>query len=193
MERSRMIREEYTVFLCIILETTEFDIIKYHMFGIKKRSHNFQLHIYLLCMSEELGNMVPSFVYTLSTFCTPHAKSLQSCLTLCHPMNCSPPGSSVQGILQARILEQVAVLSSRESFQSRDQTRVSLCLLYWQAGSLSLVPLGKPPKCMQCCMPIISQKTREKNKAALSKVDLTLIKTPSDGKPEKKLTSVQSV
>ena len=135
MERSRMIREEYTVFLCIILETTEFDIIKYHMFGIKKRSHNFQLHIYLLCMSEELGNMVPSFVYTLSTFCTPHAKSLQSCLTLCHPMNCSPPGSSVQGILQARILEQVAVLSSRESFQSRDQTRVSLCLLYWQACS----------------------------------------------------------
>ena len=33
------------------------------------------------------------------------AKSLQSCLTLCDPMDCSPPGSSVQGILQARILE----------------------------------------------------------------------------------------
>ena len=34
-----------------------------------------------------------------------HAKSLRSCLTLCDPMDCSPPGSSVHGILQARILE----------------------------------------------------------------------------------------
>ena len=33
------------------------------------------------------------------------AKSLQSCLTLCDPMDCSPPGSSVHGILQARIVE----------------------------------------------------------------------------------------
>ena len=36
-------------------------------------------------------------------------KSLQSCLTLCDPMDCSPPGSSVHGILQARILEWVAM------------------------------------------------------------------------------------
>ena len=33
----------------------------------------------------------------------------QSCLTLCNPMDCSPPGSSVHGILQARILERVAI------------------------------------------------------------------------------------
>ena len=37
------------------------------------------------------------------------AKSLQSCPTLCHPMACSPPGSSVDGIFQARILEWVAI------------------------------------------------------------------------------------
>ena len=37
----------------------------------------------------------------------------QSCLTLCDPMDCSPPGSSVYGILQARILEWVAMPSSR--------------------------------------------------------------------------------
>ena len=37
------------------------------------------------------------------------AKSLQSCLTLCDPIDCSPPGSSVPGILQARILERVAI------------------------------------------------------------------------------------
>ena len=43
-----------------------------------------------------------------------HAKSLQLCLTLCDPMDCSPPGSSVHGILQARILEWVAMPSSRD-------------------------------------------------------------------------------
>ena len=42
-------------------------------------------------------------------------KSLQSCPTLCNPMNCSPPGSSMHGILQARILEWVANPFSSES------------------------------------------------------------------------------
>ena len=41
------------------------------------------------------------------------AKSLQSCLTLCDPMDYRPPGSSVHGILQARILEWAAMPSSR--------------------------------------------------------------------------------
>ena len=54
-----------------------------------------------------------------------HAKSLQSCATLCSPMDCSPPDSSVHGTLQARILDWVAVLSSRDSFRPRDQTCVS--------------------------------------------------------------------
>ena len=53
------------------------------------------------------------------------ANSLQSCLTLCDPMDCSPPGSSVHGIPQARILEWVAVPSSRGSSVPRDQTHVS--------------------------------------------------------------------
>ena len=48
-----------------------------------------------------------------------HAKSLQSCLILCDPIVCSPPGSSVHGILQARILESVAMPSSRGSSQPR--------------------------------------------------------------------------
>ena len=54
------------------------------------------------------------------------AKWLQSCPTLCHPMDCSLPGSSVHGILQARILEWGAISSSREPSQPRDQTWVSL-------------------------------------------------------------------
>ena len=43
------------------------------------------------------------------------AKSLQSSPTVCNPMNCSPPGSSVCGILQARMLEWVAISSSKGS------------------------------------------------------------------------------
>ena len=43
------------------------------------------------------------------------AKSLQSRLTLCNPMDCSPPGSSVRGVSQARILEWVAISSCRGS------------------------------------------------------------------------------
>ena len=54
-----------------------------------------------------------------------HAQSLQSCLTLCDPVDCSPPGSSVHGILQAIILEWVAMPSSRGSSCPRDQTHVS--------------------------------------------------------------------
>ena len=49
----------------------------------------------------------------------------RSCPTLCHPMDYSPPGSSVHGILQARILESVAMPFSRGSSWPRDWTRVS--------------------------------------------------------------------
>ena len=49
----------------------------------------------------------------------------QSCLTLCEPMDYTWPGSSVHGILQARILEWVAIPFSRGSFQSRGRTWVS--------------------------------------------------------------------
>ena len=44
----------------------------------------------------------------------------QSCPTLCDPMDCSPPGSSVHGILQARILEWIAISSSRGSSRPSD-------------------------------------------------------------------------
>ena len=60
---------------------------------------------------------------------------------LCDPVDHSPPGSSVRGILQAGILECMVVPSSKGSSPPRDQTQVS-CLLHWQVGSLPLVPLG---------------------------------------------------
>ena len=57
-------------------------------------------------------------------FCREGCVSAQSCLTLCNPMDCSLPGSFVHGILQARILEWVAIPSSSGSFPTRDPTRL---------------------------------------------------------------------
>ena len=67
-------------------------------------------------------NLIGKLEYTGITAA---AKSLQSCSTLCNPMDCTPLGSSVQEIVQARILEWVATLSSRGSSRSGDWTHVS--------------------------------------------------------------------
>ena len=72
----------------------------------------------------------PSLLLPVS-LCLPrrHLQSVcpvaQSCPALCDPMDCSPPGSSVHGILQARVLEWAAVPFSRGSSRPRDRTRVS--------------------------------------------------------------------
>ena len=55
------------------------------------------------------------FEFATARVCV-RAESLKSCLTLCNPVDCSLPGSSVHGILQARILEQVAISFSRGSY-----------------------------------------------------------------------------
>ena len=61
------------------------------------------------------------------------AQSLHSCPTLCNTMDSSPSGSSVRGTLRAKILEWVAIPSSRGSSQPRDQTQVSYvsCVGRW--------------------------------------------------------------
>ena len=63
--------------------------------------------------------------------------------TPCDSMDCSPPGSSVHGILQAGILEWVAMPPSRDLPDPRIEL-VILCLLHWQLGSLPLTPPGSP-------------------------------------------------
>ena len=73
----------------------------------------------------------------------PACSVAQSCLTVCNPIDCSPPGSSVHGILQARKVEWVPMPSSRGSSQPRGRTLVS-CLWHWQVDSLSLCHLGGP-------------------------------------------------
>ena len=65
----------------------------------------------------------------------------QSCPTLCNPLDCSPLGSSVHGIFQARILEWVAIFFSRGSSQPSDRTRVSRltgrCFTVWATRECS--------------------------------------------------------
>ena len=76
-----------------------------------------------------------------------HAKSLRSCLTLCDPMDCSTPGSSVCGILQAR-KEYWSGLPCPPTGNLPDPgiepTSLASYLLHQQAGSLRLAPPGKP-------------------------------------------------
>ena len=50
----------------------------------------------------------------------------QSCPTLCNPMDCCPPGSSIHGVLQARMLKWVVMQSSRGASRPKDWTRISL-------------------------------------------------------------------
>ena len=82
------------------------------------------------------------------------SKSLQSCPPLCDPLDCSPPGSSVLGILQVRILELVAMHSSRGYSQLRDPSL--LYLLHWQASSSPPAPPGKPHEQTTCPWKLVS-------------------------------------
>ena len=72
------------------------------------------------------------------------AKLLQSFPTLCDPIDGSPPGSPVPGILQARILEWVAISFSRGSFQPKDQS-ITLLLLLLLLSRFSRVQLCATP------------------------------------------------
>ena len=83
----------------------------------------------------------------VTKLCTLSHSGTQSCLTLCDPVDYSPPDSSVHGISQARILEGVAVSFFRRSSQPRDGTCIS-CL----AGRLfTTEPPGKPHRVHTWC------------------------------------------
>ena len=75
------------------------------------------------------------------------AQSLQSCLPLCDPMDCSPPGSSVHGTLQVRIWSGLPFPPPGGRLTQGWSPRLS-CLLHWQVGSLPLAPPEKPSACL---------------------------------------------
>ena len=72
-----------------------------------------------------------------------HSVSCSVVSALCDPTDCSLPGSSVHGILQARILEWVAMPCSMGIFLMQSLNPHLLHLLHWHVGSLPLVPPGK--------------------------------------------------
>ena len=75
-----------------------------------------------------------------------NTKITQSCPTLCDPMDCSLPGSSIHGIFQARVLEWGAIAFSKGSSWLRDQTQVSCiagrCSTLWASGETPKMPLS---------------------------------------------------
>ena len=87
-----------------------------------------------VCVIQETFSLLQKTIWGVSRECGNEAEevldalcvlSTQSCLTLCNPLDCSPPGSSVHGILWARILEWVAMTSSRGSSRPRNRTPIS--------------------------------------------------------------------
>ena len=128
----------FCLFTCIIYEYTD-------IFG-ETYINRMAFIIYAVVTCYKLHKKsLKSTLLKLWSIVTMHAKSLQSSLTLCNPMGHSLPGSSVHGILQARILKWGALPSSRRSSWPRDQTPHLLHLQHWQAGSLPLAPPWKPP------------------------------------------------
>ena len=69
---------------------------------------------------------------------------VQLCPTLCNLIDCSPPSSFVHGIFQARILEWVAISSTRGIFPTQGSSPHLPCLLHWQVDFLPLHHLGSP-------------------------------------------------
>ena len=92
-----------------------------------------------LCLHREVDELVCQCVCVCSVD--------QSCLSFCNPMDCSPPSFSVHGIFQTRILEQVAISSSKGIFPTQE---LNPHLLHCQADSLPLSHLGSSMNGLTC-------------------------------------------
>ena len=90
---------------------TDVTVLKAHL--IISQRHLIMLRVYIDRNTKNTS---------ISLWC---AQSLQSCPTLCDPMDCSPPGPSVHGTSQVRILEWVAISPSKGSSRPRDQICIS--------------------------------------------------------------------
>ena len=92
------------------------------------------LRLYQMCSNGK------DYLHLQPLFCV----CAQAYSTLCNPMDSSPPGSSVRWTLQTRILQWVAMPSSRGSSQTREWIHISYISLHWQAGYLPLLLPRKP-------------------------------------------------
>ena len=103
---------------------------------LEKYLVSFDFHIQVMCFGWNLSaffyffpkvksNVCQELLWRVSWICVCAYLSTQLCLTLFNTMGCSPPGSSVHGIFQARIRERVVISYSRGSSRPRDQTHIS--------------------------------------------------------------------
>ena len=97
----------------------------------------YKSNTYQLC---DLGQVTSPLWASVASAAKRNKLVAQSYLTLCDPVDCSPSGSSVHGILQARILQWVAIPFSRGSSRPRDRTWI----LALQIDSLPSEPPGRP-------------------------------------------------
>ena len=88
--------------------------------GVRNSSYEFQRNTILTHNKQEQYATQSVYVELCVCVCVCVCICAQSCLTLFDPMDCRPPGSSVHGISQARLLEWIAISYSRGSSQSRD-------------------------------------------------------------------------
>ena len=105
--------------LCVICYNLLSESLPPHVRRLTKNS-------YIICgLSKSLGHISAASLIRGNYFIQRKVEVLvpQSCPTLCDPMDCSPPGSSVHGLLQARILEWIAIPFSRGSSRPRDGTQ----------------------------------------------------------------------
>ena len=93
-------------------------------------------YFYYICKApNSTHSQFVDFIFIVGGACS----VAQLCLTLCNPMDCKPPGLSVHGIFQARILKWVVISSSRGSSQPRDRT---LIFCFFCIGRRILLPLS---------------------------------------------------
>ena len=89
------------------------------------------------CRETRVGQIVRAAIYCPCTMKASESVSAQLCLTLCNPVDCSSPGSSVHGILQGRILEWIAIPLSRGSIFSIEGLNLGLPHCRWILYHLS--------------------------------------------------------
>ena len=129
-------------------------IINTFVFFLLKRNIQIQNKASRISALQELNFYIFAYPsYLIFLLCCVCAKSLQSCLTLCDPIDCSPPGSPIHGNLQAGILEWVTMPSSRGSSQPRDRNCLSYIFCVSRQVLYHQCHLGSPhitsyaPKC----------------------------------------------